>query len=586
MQFSLYAGLLLLSSLISVALAGYASHRPSDKVMRAFLYLMIGVFCWSCTSFFEAISTSIGYKLFWSVVSVIDLVVPVLFLYFVLQFTRNGDRIPKKAVYLLLIIPVISFILSATFPIHGLVWPKIYLVDTILAGFSLFYVHGAWYWVEIIYSLLLYFAAAGVLLHAVIRSAPVYAVQMWLVFVSSLFPVISSLLYAFASPIFFGIDFTPISFTLTGLVLIYAITRHLLFDLIPIAHEQIIMDMQEGVIVIDEQDRIVELNPAAMKLLPVTSGVVGKHVSYLSPLFPDCGDEWSSCSDGRNRLSHIGDRWIEFRVSPVNRKRMPEKGCGRLLLCIDVTDRERSKQELSARNEELEKINLDLAHEVSERRLAETSLRLANKKLNLLTSITRHDVLNWVTVVNGYARILQESGDEPDTESLDKIVHAGDTIGEIISFTGVYEDMGTEAPKWISVESVFEEPDITRLLAPILFSPDVSGLIVYADLMFSRVFYNLLDNSLRHGNGVTTVRVSGYPVGQEYCLVYEDNGQGIPDDEKEIVFRQGHGKNSGLGLFLIREVLDITGIRIRECGVYGKGVRFEMVIPEGGYRLS
>jgi len=127
MQFSLYAGLLLLSSLISVALAGYASHRPSDKVMRAFLYLMIGVFCWSCTSFFEAISTSIGYKLFWSVVSVIDLVVPVLFLYFVLQFTRNGDRIPKKAVYLLLIIPVISFILSATFPIHGLIWPKISL---------------------------------------------------------------------------------------------------------------------------------------------------------------------------------------------------------------------------------------------------------------------------------------------------------------------------------------------------------------------------------------------------------------------------------------------------------------------------
>ncbi|MCA1916401.1 sensor histidine kinase [Methanospirillum hungatei] len=346
------------------------------------------------------------------------------------------------------------------------------------------------------------------------------------------------------------------------------------------------MDMREGVIVIDERDRIVELNPAVMHLLPVTPSVVGMHISSLSPLFPDCAENWLNCSDGRSRLSRIGDRWIEFRVSPVNRKRMPAKGCGRLLLCIDVSDREQAKQDLSARNEELEKMNEDLSHEVSERRLAETALRLANKKLNLLSSITRHDVLNWVTVVNGYARILQESGDEPDTDSLEKIVHAGDTIGEIISFTGVYEEMGTEAPRWITVESVFEEPDIARLLERVSFSLEVSGLMVYADLMFSRVFYNLLDNSLRHGNGVTTVRVSGYQSGQEYCLVYEDNGHGIPDGEKEIVFRQGHGKNSGLGLFLIREILDITGIRIRECGTFGKGVRFEMMIPEGGYRLS
>jgi signal transduction histidine kinase len=585
MQFSLYAGLLLVSSLISVALAGYSLHRPSDTVMRSFLYLMLGVFSWSFTYFLEAISTSIGFKVFWSVVSVIDLIVPVLFLCFVLQFTRNGDRIPEKAIYLLLIIPVISIFLSATFPMHGLIWPRIYLTDTVLAGISLIYVHGAWYWVEVIYSLMLYFTAAGVLLYSVTRSAPVYAIQLWMVFVSSLFPFISTLLYAFAAPVFRGIDFTPISFTLTSLVLIYAITRYQLFDLIPIAHEQIITDMQEGVIVIDEQNRIVEINPAAQRLLAVTLSMVGRHISALSPLFPGCLDDLTNCSGMKNRISLIGDRWIDFRISPVNRKMIPAKGSGMLLLCIDVTDRELSKLEVSKRNAELELMNHQLSHEVSERRAAETSLRLANKKLNLLTSITRHDVLNWVTVVNGYARIIQESGGEPDTESLDKIVHAGETIGEIISFTSVYEDMGTEAPGWIRIESVFNEPDITHLKKEVIFSLNVTGLMIYADLMFSRVFYNLLDNSLRHGNGVTRVCVSGYSVGEEYCLVYEDNGDGIPDGEKEIVFRQGYGKNSGLGLFLIREILDITGIRIRECGVYGEGVRFEMMIPNGNFRL-
>lgn len=146
--------------------------------------------------------------------------------------------------------------------------------------------------------------------------------------------------------------------------------------------------------------------------------------------------------------------------------------------------------------------------------------------------------------------------------------------------------MGSQAPQWISIDMIFVEPDITQLSSKISVIRNVSGLFVYADLMFSKVFYNLLDNSIRHGGGASQVRISGFHSGQNYCLVYEDNGCGIPDNEKELVFKQGHGKNTGLGLFLIREILDITGIGIKECGVFGEGARFEILIPEGGFRFN
>ena len=586
MQFSLYAGLLLISSLTSASLAGYALHRLTDKVMRSFLYLMIGVFFWSFTYLLEATSSSLEFKLLWAIVSVIDQIVPVLFFYFVLQFTRFGSRIPPIALYLLMIVPCISFLLSATFPLHGLVWPEIYLTHTILAGFSLMYIHGVWYWVEIVYNFLLYVTAAGVLLHTVIRSPPVYAVQLWLVFVSSLFPFVASLLYAFASPFFSGIDFTPVSFALTGLVLFYAISRYHLFDLIPIAHEQILIDMEEGVIVIDEQERIVEINPAVERLLPVTPHIVGKHYSTLIPFFPGNVKDIAGYFASGSRLSQVGERWIEFRFYSVNPEQNPAKGKGWLLLCIDVTQREQAKLELCSQNEHLKTMNEDLEHEVSERQRAEDSLRLANKKLGLLASVTRHDILNWVTVVIGYAQILQESCFEKDAEYLRRIAQAGESISEIISFTEVYEDMGSQAPQWILVERTIHEPEIASLLKKISVSLDVPGLLVYADLMFSKVFYNLLDNTIRHSQGATAVRISGYRGDTDYCLVYEDNGTGIPDGEKEIVFRQGHGKNTGLGLFLIREILDITGIGIKECGVYGEGVRFEMTIPKEGFQFD
>jgi signal transduction histidine kinase len=108
---------------------------------------------------------------------------------------------------------------------------------------------------------------------------------------------------------------------------------------------------------------------------------------------------------------------------------------------------------------------------------------------------------------------------------------------------------------------------------------------IYADSFFGRVFYNLIDNSHRHGGTVRNISVETEVVpGGNLVIRYRDDGTGIPLDEKQKIFEQGYGKNTGFGLFFIREVLGITGLIIRETGIPGSGVLFEITVPKAAWR--
>jgi signal transduction histidine kinase len=104
------------------------------------------------------------------------------------------------------------------------------------------------------------------------------------------------------------------------------------------------------------------------------------------------------------------------------------------------------------------------------------------------------------------------------------------------------------------------------------------------DPLADKVPYNLVDNSIRHGKKVSRIRMSAEQVGDSMMIVYEDDGVGISAEDRERLFEKGFGKNTGYGLFLIREILAITGITIVENGKVGKGVRFEMLVPPGAWR--
>ncbi len=224
-----------------------------------------------------------------------------------------------------------------------------------------------------------------------------------------------------------------------------------------------------------------------------------------------------------------------------------------------------------------------VGRDFTEQKRAEQAIREANRKIKLLSSITRHDVANQLTALQGYIQLAAMKISDPVVaEFLAKIDSVSQIIAEQIEFTKAYQDLGASAPVWQDLEILLAQCKSSA----VLLSAEIRGIEIYADPMLPKVFSNLMDNTIRHGERTTRVMVQASKSSDGLTIFWEDNGVGIPAYEKEKIFERGYGKNTGLGLFLVREILALTGITIRETGEPGSGARFEMAIPKGSYRLT
>lgn len=223
----------------------------------------------------------------------------------------------------------------------------------------------------------------------------------------------------------------------------------------------------------------------------------------------------------------------------------------------------------------------------SELKASQQAFETANKKLNLLSSITRHDIFNQLTVLLGYLDLAKEQVKDPEVLGyMDKCETAANTIRRQIAFTKDYQDIGVQAPQWQDLTSCIETIRSTTPLPGIRLTAELGALEVYADPMLEKVIGNLIDNSIRHGEHVSLIRFSYQkPEENGLMIAYEDNGAGVADADKERIFQKGFGKNTGFGLFLSREILGITGLIIKENGRQGQGARFDISVPEGKYRF-
>ena len=223
--------------------------------------------------------------------------------------------------------------------------------------------------------------------------------------------------------------------------------------------------------------------------------------------------------------------------------------------------------------------------DTTERRNAEQALFRANEKLKLLNSITRHDILNELTVLGGYIGMTRELA--RDREMLEYIEHekkATSAIRNMIKFTKDYQDIGLYRPQWQYLRNIVTLLANTLDFGRVILRNELSRLEIYADPLFEKVVYSLLENALRHGGSLTFVRLSYRIVNRDCVIICEDNGVGVPEEDKEKIFLREFGKHTGYGLFLSREILSITGFSIRETGIHGNGARFEILVPEGSFR--
>lgn len=228
-----------------------------------------------------------------------------------------------------------------------------------------------------------------------------------------------------------------------------------------------------------------------------------------------------------------------------------------------------------------------ISADITRGKTAEQNLAAINRKLNLMNEITRHDILNQLSVLNSYLSLAGEQSREETTQRyIARCEHVADTIYAQILFTRDYQKIGVEAPQWQNVCAAIQRARQSLKIQEVEFQGSLTDTEILADPLLEKVFFNLLENTLRHAGTHATVRFSC--IAEERCLkiICQDNGPGIPFGEKEKIFSRGFGKNTGLGLFLIREILSITGIAIYENGEPGAGCRFEMVVPAGHFRRT
>jgi PAS domain S-box-containing protein len=224
--------------------------------------------------------------------------------------------------------------------------------------------------------------------------------------------------------------------------------------------------------------------------------------------------------------------------------------------------------------------------DISDLKAAERKLETMNEKLRVVGRLARHDVRNKLAVVSGNAFLLRKrlSGDGWILGKIEEIETAVELATQIFEFAKGYESLGVEDVIYMNVHKTFDEAaSMFPHLREIKVTNNCSGLTVLADSLLTQMFYNLIDNSLKHGMKVTHIEVHYERTNpEELKLCYEDDGVGVAGQTKPELFREGFttGNGTGYGLFLVRKIMEVYGWTIREIGEPGRGVKFVITIPK------
>lgn len=462
-------------------------------------------------------------------------------LLFVFSYTGRDQFMNRRMILLLMVIPLLTLSGIATNPYYSLFFTSIstYAISDLI----LFLVsYGPFFWIHIGYICLLTAFTVFLLLIAWIDYPSLYSRQIGILILVILLPhVTNGVFIAKLGPVP-GLQITPVILILVSGILLFASSRYHLFSILPRTQVRIPELLNDGLLIMNADGIVIYMNPAAEGYLRISSNqAVGQKLADICPsLLVDGGAKEISGHDGTI---------LEVRRNPLLKARASEETI--------------------------------ILHDSTIRRRAEKGLREANRQLSLLSSITRHDILNQITVVQGYIELSRDKEkDDELSRYFEEMERATENIQYEIEFTRIYQDLGTQEPQWQEIDYILRVPCSIR------FTCECDGYAIYADPMLPKVFENLFDNALRHGGGVTEISVLCGEVEGSLRIAVEDNGNGIASEEKERIFERGYGKNTGFGLFLVRDILAITGITIYEEGVPGECARFVMIVPEGGWRAD
>lgn len=518
-----------IAAAVALALAGVAwRHREKIAALpvAALLTAMAG---WALADAIRlGFSTFTAQFLWYRIGLTFAAVLGTTWLVFAFAYAGYEKALTRRALAVLAIEPLTFIGFMWTNGYHGLVWPDVWLVTSTTPR-NLVFTFGPVYLLHILFTYLLVGAGALMLLEVYRRSSGLYRRQTLLLVIGALVPLGANIAFTLRLLPGTEIDPTPFTFTLSGIVFGLALFEFDLLDLTPVAREQLVSTLGSGLVVVNEDDRIVHVNDTAESVVP--SARVGKTACEVFDVADvDELDETITATEADGSR-----KFYDVHVSPLVDFR--GRRVGRLIAFQDVTDRREYEQRL----------------EVSNRLL-------------------RHNLRNETTVILGWANQIERlSEDEAVRESAARIQDVAHKLGDL-------------SEKATHIERTLSEPDgeyttvdVATLLEGIvemaredwpdavveLSAPDSAPVRVHDRTLFEVALDNLVENALEHNDAPTPrVEVSVDCGGEDVVISIADNGPEIPAFEQDTLKRGEetslhHG--SGLGLWLIHWTVDAVG---------------------------
>jgi len=534
------------------------SKNTSSPVNRLFFAVMVGAAYWAAGEFLIWHVNSYEGSLFWLKASSFWTMVIAMTVHFVLVFT--GHPLSRRE-HILKILTLL-YLPSLAFSCLEIFTESIYVVLP-QEGSGYYYTpvyDSMLFQVESIYFLLIMLGVAYLSIQSWFRSQKArIRRQCVLLSIGFLIVIVFGSQSVFYLPRY-GIyvpNLVFIGIVLFSIIIAYTILKYGLFTLGPeTVATNIIGTMPDGLVLTDMGGNVLSGNSAAADLFQikqdkmpgkqVTSLISGETFSRITEIVSESG----TLSDYESVLSGSG-KPVSIASSMV---RDPEGDPAGIILII---------------------------RDITARKSAEQALQIANEKITLLSRLTRHDISNLVTPLQMYLSLIRDDDSvSPDNPHFTACITLVEKIAHHLQFSRQYHDVGSHDPVWLNLREVIQSADCDLANDTVQIMVNVPPGMIYADPLFQKVIYNLLENAIRHGGNITTIWIHAIQnPDRELILTIEDDGQGIREEEKDLIFLHGYGKNSGLGLTMSREILSVTGITITETGIYGSGARFDLVIP-------
>ncbi len=557
----------------------------------AFGWMMLAVALWSFTS---AIHTLIDDREIRVMIAKFQYLgvasVGVLWLLFTTEYSRlswTRDRLLRAALW---IVPIITLVLAFTNEQHYFYWSSITEVPTAL-GLRLEYRGGPWYWVNAGYNYFLVLIGTLTLIRGLRHFPPPYRRQTALILTGAMVPWAGNVLYL-TRVLGAGIDPTPLAFAVSGACLTWGIYRHRLFGLVPIARDMVVDSMDDGVLLLDAQRRIVDLNAAAERYTGLTESSFGQPVEDVVAWWNEAIAEDRPILQGQPAIvkTEPGPRYFEVKVSAVRDSQ--RRFVGWLVIIHDVSNRRRTEAERFA-----------FEQRVQEQQKSESLMVLAGG--------VAHDFNNLLTGILGNADLITIIS-PPDSEqrrAAETIVIGAQRAADLVSKMLAYSGGGRVVAEQVELDALVAEmvdllaASVARHCTLTYKSPGPLPLVETDPTQIRQIILNLIVNAAEavdDDRGVITVETGrdtldkdmlkqmtfghDLPPGDYVFIDVVDNGVGMSEQTLARIFEPFYSTKDtgrGLGMAAVRGIVRSHRAALRVTSKEGQGTRFRVWFPLG-----